>query len=154
MQSFYHPHARVTFKNEIIDPATGEVANPPSMTKQSFVAECDINNILKQFKTSGMLSHVNAQAAQGRYMDLPTEVDFQESLNTVIQAEDAFASLPSKLRSRFGNDPSEFLAFCTDPANKDEMRTLGLLNPLSPSPPPEPPASVASDPLPSPPPGK
>lgn len=130
----YRPHSRVTFKNELLDLATGEVTYPPSMTKQSFAAECDINNILKQYKTSGMLAHVNAKAAQGQYLDLPAEVDFQTALNTVMRAEDAFASLPSKLRTRFGNDPAEFLVFCADPANAEEMRTLGLANPLPPPP--------------------
>lgn len=123
---FYRPHSRVTFGNELLDPATGEISYPPSRTKQSMVAECDINNILKQYKRTGMIAHINAQAAQGQYIDLPSDQDFQESLNIVMRAEESFATLPSKVRARFGNDPQEFLAFMADPANQDEMISLGL----------------------------
>lgn len=48
-------------------------------------------------------------------------------MNQIVQAQDMFMSLPSKIRNRFGNDPSQFLDFVSDPLNKDEMRSLGLL---------------------------
>lgn len=144
LYGFYRPHKRVTAKNELVNQFTGEIVKPPGRTKQEFVLECDINNILKMYKKTGIIQHVQTRAAQGQYLDLPSEVDFQASLNAVIQAEEAFASLPSKLRSRFGNDPAEFLAFCENPNNLDELRELGLAKeapppPLSPNPPPEPP---------------
>lgn len=153
--TFYRPHDRAAtwYTGEELDPITGELITPPSMTKQSFVAECDINNILKQYRTSGMVSHINAQAAQGMYADLPDSLDFQESLNLVLQAEAAFDSLPSLVRQRFQNDPAEFLAFCADPSNKDEMIKLGLAK-APPPPAQEPLVSEASVPQPSPPAGK
>lgn len=132
--TFYRPHKRVREHGELAD---GTV--PPSLTKQEFVRECDINTIIKQYSATGMLSHVSAKAQQGAYQDLPDSYDFQESLNLVNQAEAAFMSLPAKLRERFDNEPGQFLAFCSDPANLDEMRALGLANPLPPAPPPEPP---------------
>jgi len=137
--SFYRPHARVTENNEIIDPETGEISHPPSMTKQSFAEQCDINNILKQYKTSGIVTHINAQAQMGMYTDLPDDIDYQEGLEMIIRAERAFDSLPSKVRSRFENDPQQFLAFCGDRANRDEMLALGLIKPPPPEPSPEPP---------------
>lgn len=142
--TFYRPHPRYITTNDVVDEGTGEISSPPSMTKQSFAAECDINNIMKQFQKTGMLNHVNAKAQSGIYADLPDEVDFQTAMNTVMQGEEAFASLPSKLRTRFGNDPAEFLAFVSDPANADELVELGLAT----KPPAPPPA-----PLPSPSPG-
>lgn len=126
IRSFYRPHARVQEDGGIINHVTGEVTYPPSLTKQEFQAECDINNILKHFSTTGMLRHVSAKASEGAYQDLPDSVDFQESLHTVQRATEAFMTLPSKLRARFDNEPTEFLAFVTDPANADELRTLGL----------------------------
>lgn len=136
MYSFYRPHARVTRDNTWIDPVTGKLDIMPSMTKQEFQAECDINNVIKSFTQTGMFTHVSARAASGAYEDLPDPTDFQESLAQVKQASEAFMTLPSKIRSRFGNDPAEFLAFTHDPANKDELVTLGLTNVPLPPPPP------------------
>lgn len=129
MQSFYRPHSRVQFTGELVDPATGEVTSPPSMTQQSFVKECDINNIIKQFSQTGMITHISERAAEGAYVDLPESMDFQEALHTVEAARASFASLPSKVRDRFGNSPEAFLEFLHNPSNEDEARSLGLLNP-------------------------
>lgn len=125
--SNYRPHKRVQEHGELAD---GTI--PPTMTKQEFIAECDINNIIKQYSETGMLNHVNARAQAGAYTDLPDAYDFQESLETVMAAETAFMTLPSKLRERFNNEPAEFLAFCSDEANLPELRKLGLANPEPP----------------------
>lgn len=134
--SHYRQHRRIQEHGEIINPHTGDVTVPPSMTKQEFVKECDINNVIKQYRTSGMLAHVNAKAAQGAYQDLPDSVDFQESLHIIMVAEEAFMTLPSKVREKFGQDPAEFLAFLNNPDNADEARALGILKPLEPEPAP------------------
>lgn len=131
-RSFYRPHVRVQFGNELVNPHTGEVSYPPSMTKQSHKDECDINNIIKQYKVTGMVTHISANARQGAYQDLPAPIEFQEALNIVAQAEQAFATLPSKVRDRFQNDPEAFLAFTSDPRNAKEMADLGLTNPVAP----------------------
>lgn len=143
-RSFYVPHPRVTEDNTTVNPVTGEVVNPPSMTKQNFAKECDINNIIKQYRVTGQLAHISAKAAQGSYRDLPDPLDFQESMNIVLAAEDSFSTLPAKVRDRFGNDPGQFLEFMADPKNREEAVKLGLVKelpppePLPPSPPPEP----------------
>lgn len=124
---FYTPHDPVEFSGEVVDRHTGLVVRPPSMTKQEFRDECDIQNILKQFKATGIVNHISSKAAQGAYMDLPDNLDFQDAMNTVLQAQEAFATLPSKVRGRFQNDPEQFLAFMADPANKAEAAALGLL---------------------------
>ena len=122
--TFYRPHARVVFDGTITNPVTGEVTKPASMTKQEHKAECDINNILKQYKQTGMIRHI---ASQGPiYADLPSDIDFQGSLNMVLDAQNAFSTLPSKVRERFANDPQRFLAFMADPSNADEIIKLGL----------------------------
>lgn len=140
--SFFRPHKRVVYTGELVD-AQGVITKPPSMTKQSFAAECDINNIIKQYRVTGMVTHISDQAQRGTYTDLPDPLDFQESLELVRSAEVSFASLPSKIRDRFANDPGRFLAFCSDPANLKEMGELGLLNtPPAPQPPAEQPPPV------------
>lgn len=136
LRSVFMPHRRIQEHGDIRNPHTGEVIIPPSMTKQEFVRECDVNNVIKQYKSHGMLSHVNAKAAQGAYQDLPDSVDFQESLHTIMVAEQAFMTLPAKVRDRFGQDPAEFLAFLSNAENADEARKLGILKPLEAAPPP------------------
>lgn len=135
VRGHYRPHSRHQTFGTVTNPITGEITQPPSRTKQEFARECDINNIIKHFSVSGMLSHVNAKAASGAYLDLPDAFDFQESLNIINQAEAAFMSLPAKLRDRFGNDPLRFLEFTHDPENLEEMRKLGLANQLPLEPP-------------------
>lgn len=149
--SFYRPHKRVTFNNELVNHVTGEVTFPVTRTKQEFKDQCDINNILKQFKLTGQIQHINKQASMGRFEDLPDEVDFQTSLNTIRDAERAFEALPSKVRERFGNEATKFLAFLADPENRDEAQRLGLLkkpeaDPVSPPPPPTPPKDPVAPP--------
>lgn len=138
LRSFYSPHVRALYQTRtdvLVDPRTGEFKECPSMTKQSFLEECDINNIIKAFSKSGQFRHVSAKAAQGAYQDLPDDSDFQNALHTVMAGREAFASLPSKVRSRFGNDPAQFLAFLADPANQDEAIKMGLAVDKRPAPP-------------------
>lgn len=126
--SFYRPHdpKATGFDNLVVDAKTGELVPMPSMTKQSFVEQCDINNILADYKISGQIRHINEKASTGIYADLPSSIDFQESMNLVIAGEAAFATLPSQIRARFGNDPAQFLDFMSDPSNQDEAIKLGL----------------------------
>lgn len=142
--SFYRPHERVTFDNTKLDLKTGELVEVPSMAKQEFVAECDINNIIKQYSATGQLKHISARAAQGQYMDLPDDLDFQNSLEIVRRAQEAFATLPSSTRARFENDPQNFLAFLSDPANQDEAIKLGFATDTRP--PAKPPAKEPETP--------
>lgn len=95
-----------------------------SRTKQSFKDECDINNIMKRFHQTGLVSHVNKY--QGSYEDVSRGYDYRESLEVLKRAQEAFGSLPSKIRYRFHNDPGEFLEFMSNPANLDEAVELGL----------------------------
>lgn len=126
LRSFYRPHKRTPYTGELVNSTTGELFTPPRRVKQSFVAECDINNILKQYSATGQLRHISAKAEQGQYLDLPDDLDFQSSMNIVKAGEVAFASLPAKTRDRFGNDPANFLLFMADPENQDEAIKLGL----------------------------
>lgn len=114
------------------DPNTGEVY--PSMTRQSEMDACDIHNILKQFSQQGFEALVREKAATGQYADLPDEIDYQTSLNTVLAAQASFATLPSQVRERFANDPARFLEFLADPKNRDDAIRMGLVE----APPPEP----------------
>lgn len=146
LRCFYQPHKSVRWDGSVTDPVTGEVTYPPSMTKQEFRDQCDINNIIRQYQERGILEHVSANAAKGVYVDLPDDSDFQSAIHTVMEGERAFATLPSKVRDRFNNDPASFLAFMADPANEAEAREMGLLHPKPPAPAPQdPPKGGAKD---------
>lgn len=95
-------------------------------TKQSFAAECDINTIMSRYQSTGEMPVINQLAPQ--YMDCPAD-SFQDMLNFVKGAEDLFASLPAKIRTRFGNNPSQFLEFMNDESNHAEAIGLGLIVP-------------------------
>lgn len=95
-------------------------------TRQSFAAECDINNIMARFSRTGVLDFTNRREAQ--YGDV-TGLDYQRAMDIVVEAKTLFAELPSAIRSRFSNEPAEFLEFVQDPANVDEMVKMGLAKP-------------------------
>jgi len=142
---FYMPgDRRQDYDGLAPDPKTGELVYQPSMTKQSFVAECDINNIVKEYTPQAMaqLTLMNLQA--GNFQDLPDASDYQTMLETLRRTDEAFALLPAKIRARFDNDPAQFVEFFNDPANQEEAIKLGLASDLRPpepsAPPPAPPA--------------
>lgn len=97
------------------------------ITEQEHKDECDINNILKKYQTSGLLDHVNTY--QGNYQDCIDVGDYFEAQQKISYAQEMFASLPSQIRDRFSNEPANFLEFVQNEDNKDEMIKLGLMNP-------------------------
>lgn len=101
----------------------------PSLTKQEFADECDINTIMANFERTGEI--YTSQTLVPRYGDFSIVPDYQTAQNLVIEAQASFDSLPSKLRERFHNDPAEFLEFVSDERNVDEMRQLGILEQAS-----------------------
>lgn len=117
-------------RRRVVAPQTGEI-----VTKQYPKDECDINNILSQYKKTGIINHINSM--QGEFIDLPSELDYQAAMNLGIRASEAFASLPAVVRDRFRNDPRYLLAALGNPAFKAELEGLGVLRkPESAAPPP------------------
>ena len=96
----------------------------PSMTRQEFKDECDINQIMRRYYKTGVISHVNKY--QGVYGDCPAS-DFTEAVALVERAEGMFSELPAHVRKRFENDPAQFLAFVEDESNREEAVLLGLI---------------------------
>ncbi|AXL14705.1 internal scaffolding protein [Microviridae sp.] len=96
-----------------------------TMAKQSFKAECDINNIMKKYQATGLITHT--QKVQGAYGDFTNVTDYHSSINRVNEAHAAFMQLPAKIRKHFDNDPAQMLAFIDDPSNYEKAVELGLL---------------------------
>lgn len=114
--SFFRHHKRVPARTD-----------SRVVTKQAHKAECDINNIVRQYQRTGIVQHIRADARAGAFLQLPELVDYQEAMNTMIAAQDAFARLPAKVRLRFNNDPEQFVAAFGEPAMDAELRSLGLI---------------------------
>lgn len=142
--TFYIPHRRVYAPH-----------SDQMITIQSAKDSCDINQILGQFKRTGIITHVNRN--RPTYTDLPAPLDYQEALHLITEAEEAFFGLPSEVRTKFANDPQQLLAAIGDPAQADYLREVGILKPLPAAPPvpqaaPVPAAGTGPIPPPSPPP--
>lgn len=123
----------------------------PTKTQQQFKEQVDVNNIIRKYKQTGAITHLNTR--KGVYMDCTAIPDYQVALNTINQANSAFMELPAIIRARFQNDPAQLLEFLKDPQNKEEGIKLGLLveqnkNDLNETntPPPSPPQTPSSTP--------
>lgn len=78
---------------------------------------------MARYLKTGLLEHVRQDAAQ--YLDV-TGADFTEAQNLVAGAKSMFHSLPSHIRTKFDNNPAEFLKFMENPANAQEAIEMGL----------------------------
>ena len=94
----------------------------PSKTRQDPAKYVDINYIVDQYTRTGHLPRLK----DGVYADLSEMGDYRESLEQIRMADELFASMPSKIRAEFDNDPAKFIEFVTDPENTDRMVEMGL----------------------------
>lgn len=115
-------------------------------TKQAMRDECDINFIMKKFIKTGAVEHGNKFSGDYGYA---TSVSFHDAMNLISKGESMFSELPAAIRLRFENDVPSFLDFVQDPANAEEMVSLGLSEPREPEAAPaapateEPPAGIS-----------
>jgi len=54
--------------------------------------------------------------------------DYHTALNAIRASEEAFMSLPAKLRVKFDHDPNALLQFLQNEQNRDEAIQLGLID--------------------------
>lgn len=96
-----------------------------SHVKQSMRDECDVNMIIKKYRQTGVMTHVQKGVPQ--YGDFSDVGDYAGCLAIVRRGEEIFAALPSAIREKFRNDPALFVDFAMDPANKDALISMGLM---------------------------
>nr|WAE43555.1 MAG: internal scaffolding protein [Microviridae sp.] len=126
MSKFQIPFFRSPYNYDTasVSQDTGLACLDVTMAVQSAADECDINTIVRRFGLSGQLpSGLNAP----QYGDFLGVSDFHSAVNAVMAAEDSFLQLPAEVRSRFQNDPGQFVDFCSDDANRAEAEKLGLV---------------------------
>lgn len=94
---------------------------------QSDAIDADINTLVKRFGLT-----VDSPENPGNlafYGDFSGVVDFHTAQTALVDARNAFESLPSRVRERFVNDPRYLLQFLENPANAREAAEMGLLTP-------------------------
>lgn len=112
----------------------GQLFELPSMTQQHFKDECDINNIIARYEATGLLTDpLQSSGRMYEFGDYSSVKDYQDSLNTIIEARAMFDDLPARVRERFNYDPSQLLFFLADETNRDEAVRLGLVSSPSPT---------------------
>lgn len=103
----------------------------PSLTRQEFADECDINTIMERYEATGVMSHVNQ--SEPMYLDTTLYPDLRGAMHAFMEASAGFNALPAKVRREFDNDPQKFVEFAADSANIDRLREWGLAEPVKPA---------------------
>jgi len=137
--------AKVIYSSSNPPPKRGlDCSGDVSPVQQHFKEACDVNQVINRYARTGVVSSglpTSLGSARPMYGDFVGLDDFQSCQNRIIAAQQGFAALPSRIRSRFGNDPRQLVAFLADEANFDEAVALGLVS----KPRPEPKAPVSGD---------
>lgn len=105
---------------------TGLECLDKSLTQQHQAEETDINYIVKRYMQTGEMPNRPMPPMQGDFTEAP---DMQKAMDLVVEARVAFMQQPAEIRSRFNNDPVQFVDFCSDEKNRDQMRQWGMWSP-------------------------
>jgi phage internal scaffolding protein len=95
----------------------------PTLTKQEFKKDTDLNVIMRKFQVTGALDHVTMHS--GNYGDA-SPLDYHQAKTIIANANSMFEDLPSNIRNRFDNQPEKFLEFVQTESNYDEAKELGI----------------------------
>lgn len=94
------------------------------MTQQHNKDDVDINNIVKKYVKTGVITHINANA--GQYADYSDVTCLEDALHKINGAQDMFNQLPATVRDKFKNDPFAFVEYAAG-ATTEQMQELGLI---------------------------
>lgn len=99
------------------------------VTQQNFRKECDINTIVERARKTGVAP---GTVKKGIYADVSNMPDYRACLEIVEKADEAFSSLDSGTRARFGNDPGRMIAFLQASVGDEKLTAeaieLGLVD--------------------------
>jgi len=120
-----HCRTEYNYDRDVASLESGLKCEDPSKAIQSPRDETDINQIVRNFGLTGRLPD-NLRLPQ--YGDFQGITDYHSAMNAVVAARESFDALPASIRSRFHNEPAEFIDWAADPKNRNEMKDLGLLS--------------------------
>ncbi|UDN67678.1 internal scaffolding protein [robinz microvirus RP_93] len=102
----------------------------PSLTRQEFAEECDINTLMKRYDAHVIGGPGNLPPVEPMYVDFAEmPQDLMGYLKFMEEAEASFMRLPAVVRKEFDNSAMEFIGFASDPGNLGQMRDWGLAPP-------------------------
>lgn len=96
----------------------------PSRTVQAQKDDADINVIVKRFGVTGQLPSAIRLPEYGDFNGIS---DFREAVEAVQLAEREFLKVPAEERAKFNHDPQAWLAFVSDPDNREYLDAKGYL---------------------------
>ncbi len=91
------------------------------ITVQSQKDEADINVIMRKFGKTG-LAPINTRIPIKE--DFAEIFDFQSAMDAVVRAKEAFMELPAEIRSKFANNPQEYVKWCTAENEDGSLKNL------------------------------
>ncbi len=106
-------------------PSTPYVEKSEGRTRQDDLERSKIGNIISKYKATGELPRVNRESF---FADVSGVPSFQEAIAIVDRAREGFMQLPAELRAKHDNDAGKFVDWTSDPANRQEMVKMGLLD--------------------------
>ncbi|QCQ84764.1 internal scaffolding protein [Blackfly microvirus SF02] len=99
----------------------------PSLTRQEFAEECDINTLMRRYEGHVIGGPGNLPPAVPMYFDFASiPRTLLEYMDFMQSAEASFMSLPAAVRKEFSNSAHDFVEFASAPENLPQMRTWGL----------------------------
>lgn len=120
------PELRAAYDDHMpMSQATGLYCEDPSRAQQHQKEETDINNIVRKYMQTGELPVHNMPPLRD---DFGAVESMQDAMDLIVAAKDAFMQQPADVRSRFHNDPAEFVEFCSKEENRGDMIKMGLMS--------------------------
>lgn len=124
----YNEDGVVMSSFEVAHDPVDEFNDEPSMTRQEFADECDINILMAHYEKNAVLPPQNRREPQ--YFDASSVPDFRDALDIAREAEEAFMRVPAHVRKELDNDVYKFVEYCQDSKNDENLRKWGLLEPI------------------------
>lgn len=120
-------YIRVPFMYDIegVSESTGLKCEDASLTVQADAEEADINVLVKRFGLTGTMPVLERVPLNA---DFVGNISYQDALNALRAADEAFMELPAEVRQRFNHDAGAFVDFVSDEKNREEVRKMGFLS--------------------------
>ncbi|AXH76366.1 MAG: internal scaffolding protein [Microviridae sp.] len=138
LEDFLNPKKQKPKKIEITEPVLWSVCCPyrravdyqndgPSLTRQEFTEECDINAIMKKYEATGVMPQPGREPIYWDADAVPSNL--QDAANAMIYANGLFMQLPAAVRKEFDNDAVKFVDFASNAENGPKLKEWGLTAP-------------------------
>lgn len=114
-----------------------------SMTKQSFKAQTDVNNILEKYRATGILPYgPRGVPTYGDFSEVPS---YSEAIQKVRDIDFLFSQLGARVREKFMNDPARFIDYMSQNPSREDLASLGLVAVSEPPATPSPASPVSTE---------